>query len=212
MLGLATASSLSALFFPPAAVIAKPGQQNAQRNLLIIHVDDLENDDPRLVSVWSMFAVSSEQTFITLKPLYPATTPDPALSELVMTFQLNAKKQPSQAFLKAAQAFQLKWDGYLLIDDEGLLLLNQWLTRSTDNSISVQANGNPDLILQNDVTLLNGICRGLGSAGLWPHKNAVWQTISPHHFRTNLKTKHLVNEWHALNVSQTTPVCNVFSR
>jgi hypothetical protein len=209
---LATASSLSAFFTQPAAAFAKPSQQDAQRNLLIIHVDNLENDHPRLISVWSMFTITSEQTFITLKPLYPATVPDPALSELTSTFKLNAKKHPSSKFLKALHAFHLTWDGYLIIDDQGMLAMHQWLAGSVGASSIAQPLDNPELLIQQEVTLLNGICRGLSRAGSWPHKSTEWQSISPRHFITNLKMNNLMTHWHNLNQASQTPVCNVFSR
>ncbi|MCD4672455.1 MAG: hypothetical protein K8R77_07325 [Anaerolineaceae bacterium] len=209
-LGLVTASSLSSFFSLPATQ-KNADAQPEQKNIIIIHVDDLESRDPQLVSVWSLFSVITEQTYITMKPLYPATFPDPALAQLADSLDLNTRKQPSQGFLNILQAYQLEWDGYILVDHQGILEMHQWLVGTPTATLNSQGNPDPDLILQEETLLFNGICRGLNQAGTAPQKSDQWDTIFPGHLKTNVSMSKLIGQWQLLNENQSPLVCNIFS-
>ena len=211
VLGLATARSLTSVFGLPAAP-KKAVSQSAQKNIVVIHVDDLSAKDPQLLSVWSLFSVANEQTYITMTPLYPGTVPDPALSKLASSFDLNGRKKPAKNFLEALQAFQVTWDGYILVDQQGMMAMHQWLAGIPSNLSLVDQGGNDAaMILQEESLLLSGICYGLNQTGSAPDETAQWDAIFPDHLKTDLSMRKIIPHWEYMNEVQTPLVCDVFS-
>lgn len=211
VLGLATARSLTSVFGLPASA-KTAASQSAQKNIVVIHVDDLDAKNPELVSVWSLFSLVNEQTYLTMTPLYPGTVPDPALSRLASTFDLNGRKKPAKDFLEALQAFQVTWDGYILVDHQGMMALNEWLG-GNPSSIRLVDQGNNDaaMILQEESLLLTGICHGLNQTGFAPDESAQWGAVYPDHLKTDLSMRKIIPQWQQLNEGQAPLVCNVFS-
>ncbi len=210
VLGLVTARSLSE-FLDIAAVTGTAVSDSAQKNIVVIHVDDLDAKHPQLISVWSVFSVVNEQTYITMTPLYPGTVPDPAVSRLASSFDLNGRKKPAKDFLAALQAFQVNWDGYILVDHEGMVRLHQWLAASPIISLNGQGSGDPGLVLQEESLLLNGICHGLNQTGPAPDKSAHWESIYSDHLKTDLSMRTILPYWQQLNEGQGILVCNILS-
>jgi len=211
VLGLATARSLTSIFGLPVAP-KNTVSQSSQKNIVVIHVDDLDAKDPQLVSVWSLFSVVNEQAYITMTPLYPGTVPDPALSRLSSSFDLNGRKKPAKDFLEALQAFQVTWDGYILVDHQGMMALHQWLAGNPSH-ISLTDQGSNDVarILQEESLLLTGICHGLNQTGPAPNESAQWDAIFPDHLKTDLSMRNIIPHWQHMNERQVPLVCNVFS-
>jgi hypothetical protein len=207
---LAAASSLSSFLDLPDAS-GKAVSQSAQRNIVVVHVDDLGVKHPQLVSVWSVFFVANEQTYITMAPLYPGTVPDPAASLLASSFDLNGRKKPAKEFLKALQAYQVVWDGYILVDDQGMMGLQQWLGGNHGSiSLTGQSSNTAAMVLQEERLLLAGVCYGLNQAGPIPDESVQWRAISDH-FKTDLPMRRVLPHWRQMNQARSTLVCNVFS-
>jgi hypothetical protein len=209
VLGLATARSLSSFLEIPAA----PGSSvldSAQKNIVIIHVDDLDAKAPQLISVWSVFSIANEETYITMTPLYPATVPDPAASMLASSFDLNGRKKPVKDFLKALQAYQVVWDGYIVVDQQGMKDMYQWLAGNHNVNLIGQGSNDPVLILQEESLLLTGICYGLNQTGPAPDESAQWEALSDH-LKTDLSIRRIIPYWRQMNRSQSPHVCNILS-
>jgi hypothetical protein len=211
VLGLATARSLSSFIGIPD-VAKNAVSQSTQKNIVIIYVDDLDAKDPQLVSVWSLFSVVNEQSYITMTPLYPGTVPDPALSLLTSSFDLNGRKKPVKGFLEALQAFQVTWDGYILVDHQGMMALHQWLAGNpADLGLTDQGSKDAAMILQEESLVLTGICHGLNQTGPAPGESTQWDAIFPDHLKTDLSMRSIIPHWQQMNEEQAPLVCNVFS-
>ena len=183
---------------------------SAQKNIVVIHVDDLDARDPQLVSVWSVFSVINEQTYITMTPLYPRTVPDPAVSRLASSFHLNGRRKLSKEFMEALQTYRVAWDGYIIIDQQGMMGLQEWLAGYSVVSLTNQGSKDPGLILQEESLLLNGICRGLNRTGTAPDESAEWEAISDH-LKTDLPMRNIIPYWRQMNEWQTPLVCNILT-
>lgn len=186
--------------------------QPTQYNLLIIRVDDLEARQQELVSVWFMFNHVSEQSFVTFKPLYPAANPDPAQQRLAARFDLTARKQPAPAFLKAVETYQVPWDGYILVDNQGMLSLHEWLGEDSAVSLTPASRANPERIVQEEMALLNSICPGLHRLGALTSNTAQWQALSPRHLQSDLDLQDSLAKWETIHQQPSPLVCKVFTR
>ena len=87
---------------------------NDQFNILIIGVDNLENQDADLESIW-LAAYVEHSSKITLIPVFPS--PDnPALNHaLTRSFKLDGDK-PGKDFWDVMRKTNLWWKGYLISD------------------------------------------------------------------------------------------------
>lgn len=185
--------------------------QSTQKNIVVIHVDDLDAKHPQLISVWSVFSVVNQQTYITMTPLYPGVVPDPAVSQLASSFELNGRKKPAKNFLTALDAFQVNWDGYILVDQEGMVRLHQWLAGNHNINLIGQGGSDPALVLQEESLLLTGICYGLNQTGTAPDDSAQWDAIFSDHLKTDLSMRNIIPYWQQMNAVQTPLVCNILS-
>lgn len=210
IMGLVTANGISH-FLDQSLVPVMVSKQPEQQNILIIHVDDLQSGTPQLVSAWTMFSVANNQHFITLKSLYPVSVPDPMLSQLSDTFALSSKNKPSKEFFNALKVYQIEWDGYILIDNQGILDLHRWLVGNPTVTLNDNPTPQTDLILQEETLLFNGICHGIIRAGLQPGDTVQWQTIFPQHLQTSLSTKELKAQWQRITELSAPPICNVYT-
>ena len=210
ILGLVTARSLSAFLDIPT-VSGNAVFDSTQKNVVVIHVDDLHAKNPQLISVWSLFSVLNGQTYITMTPLYPGIVPDPAVSQLASSFDLNGRKKPAKDFLETLQVFQVEWDGYILVDQQGLMALHQWLAGNHNINLIGQGGSDPTLILQEESLLLTGICYGLNQTGPAPDESVQWDAIYPEHIKTDLSMRTIAQYWQQINQQQTPLVCNILS-
>ena len=184
---------------------------SVQKNIVVIHVDDLNAKNPQLISVWSVFSVVNEQTYITMTPLYPGTVPDPAVSELASSFDLNVRKKPVKDFLKTLQVYQVTWDGYILVDQQGMVQLHQWLAGGHTITPLGQGGSDPAQILQEEGLLLTGICYGLNQTGPAPDDSVQWDAVFSDHLKTDLSMRTILPYWRQMNKEQSLLVCNILT-
>ena len=94
---------------------------NGQRNILLVLIDRMTSDTPRLEGVW-LIACLPSTSHMTLLPLYPTTLGDvqaegETLSKL---FALNESGSPEIDFLNALSDRNIWWDHYLVLDNLAL--------------------------------------------------------------------------------------------
>ena len=208
VLGLATAHSLTSLLGLPIAS-TESADASAQKNVVVIHVNDLEAKSPQLISVWSSFTVVNEQTYITMTPLYPSIVPDPASSRLVETFKLNNRKKPSKHFLETLEVYRIDWSGYIVVDTQGMQEMRQWMMGDGELNLS-DVGTDPTAFLQDETMLLNGICQGLNGIGPAPDECLEWEGIYPAHLETDLSMQRVLAYWRGVNETGSPVICNIF--
>jgi hypothetical protein len=145
-----------------------------QRNLLIIGVDSLDREDPRLESLWLLLYLPGRSP-VTCMPLYPGVSRAGSLEEnpFVQAFGLDRSGKPEPAFFDRLRHEQVWWSGYVLLDEYALAAFIDHLGglemdgRRMDGVQALQGIPQPWQdragALGGQVALLRSICRRAGA-------------------------------------------------
>lgn len=174
---------------------------NGQQNLLIIGVDDLESQTPRLESIWLLLYISPTPKF-TLIPLYPSSYAGGVEQEdyLENTFRLGDDLKPDLAFLVAVQSIDIWWNHYVILDENAIAeIIN---LSSGDNAMNDPSFGsrtvanlplaweNPEAAVLAQAELLNGLCHDFARNGSSKDLNEFLKSLN-NHVSSDLNTTQL---------------------
>jgi hypothetical protein len=104
----------------PALTLVEGSQPVQQNNILVIGVDDLEAQAPRLESAWLVLYIAQTPHF-TLMQIYPGKTSgsgdagSPGV-DLASLFQSDPQGSPGPDFFSELKARGLWWSGYIILD------------------------------------------------------------------------------------------------
>lgn len=96
-----------------------------QRNILVIAVDEISGEHPRLEGVWLILYLP-DLPHVTLMPIYPEVSTDGrtmivrADDKLAGEFDLTPDKVPSPAFFESVAEKKIWWNNYLLLEKSTL--------------------------------------------------------------------------------------------
>jgi len=206
MLGTSAAQSKSRgteVSTPVATQIAatSTATPNDQQNFLIIGVDDLEAESPRLESVWMLLYIPPTPQF-TLIPLYPSAYAGGEETQDYMesTFALGNDLKPNPAFLVAVQSVNTWWNNYIILDETAMA--NVINTASADNAINNPDFGSrtiamlplawedPKAAVLAQAELLNGLCHDFARNFSGKNLDISSKTLS-NHVRSDLNAAQL---------------------
>ncbi|MCC6146310.1 MAG: hypothetical protein IT308_01950 [Anaerolineaceae bacterium] len=194
--------------FSSSALSQKPGEavniSNIQHNFLVIRVDDLQTANTQLLSVWIFFTTFSDPPYMVMKILYPNTRQDKILS----TFSLDDNRQPSPQFLQEVKKLDFAWDGYIVVDDQGIQNLNYWMLGQPLDMPPRDSQSTPDgfTIYVNDSRQWSALCQSLGS--IKQREDVLfWRDTLPAHLRTDLDFETMILFWDYMTNSNTPPYC-----
>lgn len=149
-----------------------------QNNYLIIHVDNLQADSPKLISVWGLIAYFPEPKLI-FQALYPMPTATNA--EVLQRYKLSSQKIPDAGWLRALADFnQITWDNYILVDDAALTQLGVFVFGSGINT------DQPDNPIGAEQSYMQSMCTTFASQGRSFLEGFQWKDMIPDHFRSNV--------------------------
>lgn len=188
-----------------------PPPATGQHNVLLVNVDDLASQSPRLVGVWLILSIPPE-AHLTLLPLYPAVLSggEEADRYLENSFSLDADRSLAPAFITALQEMDLWWDNYIILDGSAMQeLLKVSVAAGGSRSINQASLSrglpkpweNREAALHSQSSLLTNLCRQLGGKQLHADPAALYQRISPH-LQTDFQPDQILNAWsvmHKLN-------------
>ena len=183
-----------------------------QRNLLLIHVDSLENDDPQLVSMWGVFFYPAESSNITFKQLYPSANEINKLdTSFKDQFRINDVGEMNTKTIRALNTYDIDWSGYILLDTRSMLHLTNWLQMDAIPESIAQAIQTPGTFIQiaDEQQWFNQVCTQLENEDLANLQHLPWNEIIPAHMHTNLYFDDMVTFWDDLARSEYTPHCEV---
>ena len=160
-----------------------------QQNFLLIHVDDRNKDDPKLISIWAAFYYPSNPPQLMFLPLYPAFDAD-VHSRLEKGFGLNSNKKINENFVSQInKLFDIQTSGYILSDDTAIGYSNQWLTGQEAVYTSLIATTDEEKILlrTTEQTTFQQFCQTISTGVANSYFSAVdWTLLLPDHFSTSI--------------------------
>lgn len=164
-----------------------------QYNLLVLVVDKLDKTVPDLISAWSVILYfGNEQGLI----IIPLTLPDSGnFNALNEQFRMDKAKHISNTATQFFQkTFEMKWDGTVLIDYEGLTDLLNWVSFSQHN-YSVEELQEIIYMTDRVQSFLPKLCTAIMSnkpsdPGLLP-----METLAPDHISSAISFENLRDIW-----------------
>ena len=210
-------SSASSGSQPTATIFSTSPTPQLQRTLLLISVDDLLSDTPRLNSLWLAF-YRLNLPRVTILPLYPAN-PGAELPGIASAFQLTSSQEPDDRFIDTLHSYNINWDGYLLIDQSGTASLIDWLQGVQIEGIQLDGPSAVNSLIppweDEQAALLAqkrlgmGICSQLSTLPA----NMDWLNLTsqliPQHLHTNLGLEMFIADWKALVGDPTPLTCEI---
>lgn len=174
-----------------------------QQNILLIHVDQLDSDQPKLVSVWGLIVYFPDP-----KLIFQPIIPNPYETQSTLPeFSLTASKSPSSKFLRQiTQQTEMNWDNFVVFDHQALSLLVAELLVTENLTVEDPSAG---VIAVEKVYLLK-LCQqfiGLGDAAF---QQIDWRHLIPEHWRSNLSMDETLVNWKKLQITGKPPRCEVF--
>ena len=91
--------------------------ENGQRNILVIGVDDLNREKPKLAGIW-LVVYFPENPDIIFAPIFPNPINRSGIdnAKLIDSFSLNKDDSPSRTFIEQLHQKHLYWHSYFVVD------------------------------------------------------------------------------------------------
>lgn len=174
-----------------------------QANYLIIHVDGIENDNPKVINIWGVFIYLNDPVSIKVKPLYPSANPQGDVA--ASFFALSSDGLPSPEFITVVKSsFNIPVDNYLLFDDHGAKVLNAWANNLSPESVA-------EAPAPTDIDLFQSGCAQVQQSTLNPDFSPDWALIIPNHFRTNFNFDQFITHWKTISSAGAALSCEVLT-
>ena len=174
---------------------------NNQFNILIINVDNINQTDASLESIW-LAAYVKNSSKINLIPVFPSTNNLAFNQTLDRSFYLDEGK-PGQEFWDEMRKTNFWWNGYFLSDISASIKLIDAIGGVNIggqelNGIQAVQNialweNDPLAAVEHQKMLLDGICMQI-AADQTPHMKAVDETLV-HDIKLNHQAKVLITSW-----------------
>lgn len=198
--------SISGVIATPVNPTANSVAAGIQHNLVVIRVDDLQSHDPVLISTWILFTTFSDPPYLVMKILFPGSK----ITSLKNNFYLDPEGRLAPQFEEEIQKLNFPWDGYLLIDNQGIQKLSEWLLDQPVEFLPYDPQSSPDgfTVFLDDSRRLSSFCESLSDVqqeSTFPF----WREIIPSHMRSNLGFDDLVLYWDYMTRSTNPPYCEI---
>jgi hypothetical protein len=168
-----TSAAGQAGIIPPTQPAPPASQPAGQRSILVIGVDNLSAEQPRLESIWLVLFVPPEPR-LTYLPVFPSFSGSVREDVNLQTaFQYRSGKQPglNVEFVQALQAKKLWWTGSLIVDRYAFAQVLDYLNADStgDQTIAyldgenwvkkmAEAAGKPQMAVANQANLYQELC------------------------------------------------------
>jgi hypothetical protein len=193
------ANELANAYSTPMA--SSPGYQH---NILLLQVDRIDADQPRLDSVWLM-AYYSNSPRVDLLPIYPVNKPGALerVHNLPDQFVLTPSGEPGEAFWLEMQEINTWWNGFIMMDEMAAQKLSERLVGASVNDQGPTTEGvhlpnNPHDPSRTQVGLYQEIClefsKNSEKAGFY----GLYFSLKDH-IRSNLKLSQFYGAWRLLS-------------
>lgn len=182
--------------------------ESSQKNILIVNVDEVGAAKPNLVSVWVLFAVSSDPSpSLTFLPVYNADGRYPRAKYLANTFALAKNGRPVDDFQSEVLAYLniARFDAYITLDTQAINVFSRLFPGSQPTPQPFQVSA------QDDRLVLLDICAALEAQTGSAAAQFNWGEIVPDHFRTEMSFPEFTADWIRFTRSDAIPHCEVLN-
>lgn len=204
VLGYAIAQQTGALPEPPAVTLPADVPGSEQHNLVIVQVDQLDAEKPRLVSVWfvSLFFLDDTPPRLAFVQLYSQQSTKTISQNLERNFSLSESLEPSANFWRAVKAFDIDWEAYFVVDNVSTQRILEWVNGPGDY---VSPFGWPGLTQP----LINQTCGSLAGLASREAPAFDWTGLAPDHFHSNMRMEIAMAYWDDMLDPQKKLICEV---
>jgi hypothetical protein len=193
----------------PRPASGSPLPDGVQQNILIIHMDDLDRPSPSLISVWVATYAAYERPFVTFKALYPDPLSSQRIIPLSIRFALNEDGAPTQSFLNWLRDQNLDWAAYVLIDQQGIIQLTDYLGSGDLERIIPRHRDQLLQVWEQEAQLMQHLCLRLQSK-IPAKAEFPWKDMIPDHLRTDLTFEEAIVLWDQITAEKDALYCEVF--
>jgi len=186
---------------------SKLSPQNAQApinqyNMLIIHVDSLQKEQPDVRGGWMLFITFSRSPNVILKKLDPKVI---AVQASDFSSFLEDKNELNPKSAHPLLGLNVPWHGYVKFDDEGSRqILSELATLKPASQEAAQSHWKPD---QRE----DSICdRLLKSPSFFEHLD--WSELIPQHLQTDIELSDMLKIYDLIYHSKPLPDCKEIIR
>lgn len=202
---------------PIPAGITTPVSATGQHNLLVVVVDKLNSDQPRLQSAWLALSIPRSPR-LTMLPLYPAALKGGPKEDarLAAEFALTAEGAPKEGFLKILREKDLWWNHYIVVDHTALEKMVDLLggfqlgSEQIDGKHAIEKLPSPvdypRPALLGQATLLAQLCEGTAAKLNSSDPKRVLEAF-PRHWRTDFTTEEIVGGWQNMKAEGSRLTC-----
>jgi hypothetical protein len=183
----------------------------SQFNVLVIHVDDLQQPDPQLVSVWIIMAAHYDSPYLSFKSLYPDPLSLRPPVPLQVLFSLDEQGIPSEAFMKWINDFRINMSGYVILDNSAFEQVGGWLTgeQMEWQNILPRNKGQFQKVFLQEGKLFETICTNISVETMDNRQPLRWSELIPNHFRTDMSFESMAVNWDKIASAAQQPHCEV---
>lgn len=181
-----------------------PGEKTEQHNFIIVQVDQLGVDKPRLVSVWfaSLFFMEGTPPTLTFAQLYSPFSNGNQSRSLERAFSLTSSGEPSAGFWRSVRSYKIKWEAYFVVDQNSTQRMLEWVNGPAD-FIS------PFFEPEKTQALVQQTCQSLAGLSSREAPAFDWTGLAPEHFRSNLRMEIGLAYWNRMVVKDQQLRCEV---
>ena len=194
------------------SLLDTPQVQTGQSNFLIVLVNDLTADKPKLISLWGVLNYPSEPPQVVFLPLY-STANNETNRDISSAFDLtNNKKIPGRSIGKLEDAVDLSFDGYFVTDNAALLRFASYADLETLEMFNQPAESAESIVavqysLNSFFISICRLCKSGASNSFF--SKVEWSHLLPDHFSTDLTFEELMLMIDRINISAAHTTCEV---
>lgn len=175
---------VAGFFFAQAAgVLPSPApapQPSSQERYLIIRVDELNKNNPALLTIWGVIISYSNPTTVYFSPVYPLQQ-NPA--DLAALFRLNNDRTLASEFLDSVKKHYLDLTGYIIVDSGGAEAYLNWLIPAKNRMVSTPPASTKAVqsLFNQQRQYFTQICQILSKSAKTNPQLLSWKSVYPDH-------------------------------
>jgi hypothetical protein len=189
---------------------------NGQRNILVIGVDDLESDQPKLAGIWLMLYFP-EKPNITFVPIFPDPRSKSSSKGLISneSLVLNEDSSLKYEFVNKLQRKNLWWHGYVVMDAYAVAEVFALFNQTNQKNSVKYGNSITDWVLPGEfpqsiaaqMNLISMFCR---KSSYLTGGTDISRIVSlvPNHIRTDMNMTSFIQDWRHFIASESELNCD----